>query len=71
MADAAGLIDRMRSAWEALGVRGRVYVATEGVNAQVGLDSLRLAAWLWLVLSTPKLLNAKAAQPGSSCLQPL
>jgi UPF0176 protein len=40
--DPAGFRDRLFEAWDALGVLGRIYVASEGINAQLSLPANRL-----------------------------
>ena len=40
--DPAGFRDRLFAAWQALGVLGRIYIASEGVNAQLSLPADRL-----------------------------
>jgi UPF0176 protein len=39
--DPAGFRDRLFAAWDALGVLGRIYIASEGVNAQLSLPASR------------------------------
>jgi UPF0176 protein len=40
--DPSGFRDRLFAAWEALGVLGRIYIASEGINAQLSLPANRM-----------------------------
>lgn len=44
--DVAGQIASLQLAWKPLGVRGRIYLAKEGINAQLSLEKGQYAAWL-------------------------
>ena len=55
VADPAALRDRLYAEFERLGVLGRVYVATEGINAQASVPTARLGELRALLDGTPGL----------------
>lgn len=53
IADPKSLRDELFAAWEKLGVLGRIYLSTEGINAQISVPKPELATFRKLVDASP------------------
>jgi UPF0176 protein len=71
--DPAGFRDHLFAAWNALGVLGRIYIASEGINAQLSLPAIRLEEFRAHLNSIPFLkgvrLNLAVEQADNSFLK--